>query len=147
MGSASNEEREVRAARNQALFRAVNEKIVELLEGFGEIEGNMSIACECSQIYCADLVEIPPDAYWAVRGSPRTFAVLPNHIDAGVESVISKHDGYAVVEVEGHGVPVAEATFRGERATTIGKRRQGQPAMATTGSRSGQESSRRRSRR
>ena len=39
MGTDSNEEREVRAARNQALFRAVNEKIMELNDALGEIEG------------------------------------------------------------------------------------------------------------
>ena len=115
MGSASNEEREVRAARNQALFRAVNEKIMELNEGFGEIEGSVSVACECSRVDCADLLEIEPDAYWAVRGSPRTFAVLPGHVEKGVEHVVSNHDGYAVVEVEGQGVAVAEATFRDGR--------------------------------
>ena len=46
MESASNEEREVRAARNQALFRAVNEKISELNEAFGEIIGTFAITCQ-----------------------------------------------------------------------------------------------------
>lgn len=118
MGSASNEEREVRAARNQALFRAVNEKIMELNDALGEIEGNASIACECSRIDCVALLQIPPDAYRAVRESPRTFAVIADHVDVGVEHVVSKHDGYAVVEVEGQGVPVAEATFR-DGPTTV----------------------------
>jgi hypothetical protein len=60
---------------------------------------------------------VPPDAYLAVRESPRTFAVLLDHVDAQVERIVSTHDGYAVVEVEGHGARVAEATFRGGRAT------------------------------
>lgn len=118
MGSASNEEREVRAARNQALFRAVNEKIMELNQALGEMEGIVSIACECSRVDCASLLEIPQDAYWAVRKSPRTFAVLTEHVEEGVERVVSTHDGYAVVEVEGQGVPVAEATFRDGQAAS-----------------------------
>ena len=117
MGSASNEEREVRAARNQALFRAVNEKIMELHETLGEIEGAVSITCECSRVECVDLLEIPPDAYRAMRASPRTFAVHPEHVETDVERVVSSHDAYAVVEVEGEGVPVAEATFSDGQAT------------------------------
>jgi hypothetical protein len=117
MGSASNEEREVRAARNQALFRAVNEKIVELNQALSEIEGAVSIACECSQVECVSLLKIAPAAYRAIRESPRTFAVLPEHVETGVERVVSNHDGYAVVEVQGQGVTVAEATFGDGRAS------------------------------
>ena len=117
MGSASNEEREIRAARNQALFRAVNDKILELNETFGELVGTHAVACECSRIDCVELLELRPDAYRHVRQSPRTFVVLTGHVDADVERVISSHDGYAVVEVLGHGVAVAEATFRGGRTT------------------------------
>ena len=117
MEPASNEEREIRAARNQALFRAVNEKMLELNEIFGAIAGTFSIACECARMDCVALMEIPPDAYRVVRQSPRTFAVCPDHVEADVERVVSTHDGYAVVEVTGHGVVVAEATFRNGRAT------------------------------
>ena len=119
MRSASNDEREVRVARNQALFRVVNEQIV----GFGEFVDTVSIACECSRIDCVELLEIPPDAYRAVRESPRTFAVLADHVEAGIEHVVTSQDGYAVVEVEGHGAPVAEAICRSGRATVRRGRR------------------------
>jgi|GEM_PF-4479996 len=48
MGSASTDEREVRAARNRAILRAVNEKILELNEAFGALLGTFAIACECA---------------------------------------------------------------------------------------------------
>ena len=112
MGSASNEEREIRAARNQALFRAVNDKMLELNESFGELIGTFAIACECSRIDCVELLEIPADAYRSIREQPRTFALLTAHIEQDVERVLSTHDGYAVVEVLGHGARIAEATFR-----------------------------------
>lgn len=115
MEFASNQEREIRAARNQAMFRAVNEKISELNESFGEITGTYAITCECSRLECVDLLEIAGDAYRAIRGNPRTFAVLPGHVEQGVERVLSHHDGYTVVEVLGHGAHVADATFRGGR--------------------------------
>jgi len=118
MGSASDEEREVRAARNQALFRAVNDKILELNEKTsGEFVGSVAIACECSRIDCLELLEIPPNAYRGVRENPRTFAVLAGHADPAVERVVGVHDGYAVVEVLGQGAQVAEATFRDRRTT------------------------------
>ena len=115
MAFASNQEREVRAARNQALFRAVNEKISELNQTFGEITGTYAITCECSRLECVEILEISGDAYRAIRGNPRTFAVLTGHVEQGVERVLSNHDGYTVVEVLGHGAQVAEATFRGGR--------------------------------
>lgn len=121
MESASNEDREVRAARNQALFRAVNDKILDLNRTFGELAGTFAVACECSRIDCVELLEIPPDAYRAVRESPRTFAVVPGHVEQGVERLVSTHDGYAVVEVQGHGVRIAEATFRDRRTTRAGE--------------------------
>jgi hypothetical protein len=55
----------------------------------------------------------------AGAGHPRTFAVLSDHVSADVERVSSSHDGYVVVEVLGHGVRVAEATFRGGRAAIV----------------------------
>ena len=119
MESASNDDREIRAARNQALFRAVNEKMLELNETFGEIVGTFAIACECARLDCVALMEIPPDAYRAIRESPRTFAVCVDHVQEDVERTVSTHDGYAVVEVIGRGVAVAEATFRGGRATAL----------------------------
>ena len=112
MQTASNDDREIRAARNQALFRAVNEKMLELNEAFGELVGFHAVACECSRIDCVDLLEVPGDAYRAVRESPRHFVVHPDHVRAKVERVVSNHDGYAIVEALGNGAEIADATFR-----------------------------------
>ena len=46
MEPSSQEEREVRAARNQSLFRAVNENIRTLNEAFAQITETFAIACE-----------------------------------------------------------------------------------------------------
>jgi len=89
--------------------------MTELNETFGEIIGTFAIACECSRIECVELLEIPADADRSIREQPRTFALLTAHIEQDVERVLPTHDGYAVVEVLGHGVRVAEATFRRRR--------------------------------
>ena len=109
---ASADEREVRAARNQAIFRAINERIVEINKGFGGDVDTIAISCECADAGCAELLRINGDAYASVRRSPRTFAVLTEHVFPDVERVVSRNDGYAVVEVIGHGIEVAEATHR-----------------------------------
>ena len=109
---ALSDDREARAARNQAIFRAINEKMLGLNESFGELVGLFSVACECADVTCVQLLDVPPEAYKAVRQNPRTFVVLVNHVYPDVERLVSTHKGYAVVEAIGHGAQIAEATFR-----------------------------------
>lgn len=109
------DEREARAARNQAIFRAVNEKMAALNESFGELTGMFSVACECADTGCVQLLDVPPEAYRHVRENPRTFVVASDHVFEDVELVVSRHDGYTVVEAIGPGAQIAEATFRDEQ--------------------------------
>ena len=103
------DEREVRAARNQALFRAVNERIRDVTEGLASITETFVIACECADIECIETLAIPPDEYVAVRGEPRQFAVLPGHVYPDVERVVEERDAYVVVEKTGAAAEVVEA--------------------------------------
>ena len=100
-------DRQGRAARNQALFREVNDRISELNESFGEIKEVYEIACECSNIECIALVTISPEEYLSVRASPRRFVVLPEHVVRDVERVVSKRQGHVVVEKLGAAGAVA----------------------------------------
>lgn len=115
MNKQQQDEREARAARNQAIFRAVNEKMAALNESFGELTGMFSVACECADVGCVQLLDVPPDAYRHVRQNPRTFVVASDHVFDDVELVVSRHDGYTVVEAIGPGAQIAEATFRDEQ--------------------------------
>lgn len=91
-------EREIRAARNQALFRAVNEKVKLLNEAFSEILDTFEVACECADGECIQMLEIAPADYTVVRSNPRRFVVLPEHVDLEVERVVAEHGAYVVVE-------------------------------------------------
>jgi hypothetical protein len=91
----SQDEREIRAARNQSLFRAVNEQIVDLTGGSSH---TLVIACECADPTCIETVEIDRDAYLAVRREPRRFVVRPGHIYPEVENVMADFSTYVVVE-------------------------------------------------
>ena len=90
--------REVRAARNQALFRAVNEKVRQLNEDVASLTGSFTIACECSDAECLEMIEISPEEYLDVRSEPRHFVVLEGHIIPKIEFVVRETAGWVVVE-------------------------------------------------
>src|SRR5437868_10539423 len=101
MEASTHEEREGRAARNQALFRAVNEKLTTLNEVFASTTGTFTIACECADTSCIEMIEVHPDEYLAVRAGPRHFAVLAGHVYPDVEVVVRETERYVVVEKTG----------------------------------------------
>jgi len=92
------QEREVRAARNQSLFRAVNEQMRGLDQVFATVTETFTIACECADTSCLEKLEIHPHEYLAVRSEPRQFAVLPGHVYSDVETVVRESYAYVVVE-------------------------------------------------
>ena len=110
MGTDSHrQEREVRAARNQALFRAVNEKMRKLNDELASPTGNFTIACECADTSCLEMIEMVPGDYLPVRSKPRPFVVLPGHVLTEVETVVRKGDSYVVVAKVETAAKVAEA--------------------------------------
>jgi hypothetical protein len=103
------EERAVRAARNQALFRVVNEKLKDLNAAFEDVVGSHATACECADLQCIETLEMSRTEYDEIRGNPRHFAVRPCHIYPDVEIVVRESDEYVVVEKTGKAGEVAEA--------------------------------------
>jgi hypothetical protein len=90
-----------RAAKNEGLFREVNERILELEEAFGEAAGDHNRAgfvCECSRADCTSKVEMTPDEYRGVREKPTQFLVAPGHVDPDHERVVRATDRFVVVE-------------------------------------------------
>ena len=92
-----------RLARNQTLFSEVNERIQYLAEVNERIdyfaEGATSeYVCECSSTECISTVELTVVEYERVRSNPTWFVIKPDHDIAQVERVVSRDDGFAVVE-------------------------------------------------
>jgi len=109
----ADEERELRAGRNQSLFRAVNEENISLNKAFSEFTETYYIACECADTACVDVLPITPGGYEEVRRNSRHFAVLPGHVYLEVEGVVAYEDGYTVVEKTARcAVEIVEATDR-----------------------------------
>jgi hypothetical protein len=107
--SSNLEEREVRAARNQALFRVVNEQIKHMNEAFATLAGSFAITCECADTNCIQTLELSPEAYRAIRAEPRHFAVLAGHVYPDVERVVRESERFIVVEKIATAAVVAEA--------------------------------------
>ena len=101
---------EERAARNEALFREVNEQVRRLSRPQPPLQGEeLRIVCECSDEQCTERVSLPLSAYEAVRSHPRRFLVVEGH-DSAFERVVEHFDGYAIVEKEGQAGRIAERT-------------------------------------
>ena len=116
MKLSTHEEREVRAARNQALFRAVNEKLATLNEAFAQVSGTFAVACECADTSCVEMIEIAPEEYRAVRAEPRRFVVRVGHTYADVEVVVHESPAYVVVEKVAAAAKTAELLAQRETA-------------------------------
>jgi hypothetical protein len=101
---------EQRAARNEALFREVNENIARLEERQGATTTEPAYVCECADAGCTEQIVIDPETYRRVRADPRLFFVRPGHEDPELERVVERHDGYLVVEKTGEAGKVAEQT-------------------------------------
>ncbi len=98
MESGSDQEREIRAARNQSLFRAVNEKLRGVSAALEAANESFVVACECADTSCLEMLEIAPQEYVAVRENRRRFVVLPGHVYPDVERITDEREPYVVVE-------------------------------------------------
>src|SRR5205809_6460477 len=81
------DERQERRARNESLFREVNERIEKIQQGFA-VTGESEFICECDQLDCAQRFEMSLREYKRLRADPTTFAVAPGHQALDVEDVI-----------------------------------------------------------
>jgi hypothetical protein len=107
----TNEQRE-RAARNQALFREINEHVKDLNDGFSLLTPTGEWICECAHTSCVERLELTAEEYEAVRRNPTYFIIAPSdeHLVDGVEEVVERMERYWVVTKIGRGGEVARQT-------------------------------------
>ena len=113
------EPRESRLAKNEAVFREVNERVLEIKEALGPDPRSSELVdgliCECSDQGCLERVgPLTISDYEAVRRDPRRFIIAANHQALDVESVIEMNPTYWVVE-KLEGVPAEVARKRDPR--------------------------------
>jgi hypothetical protein len=86
-----------RVAKNEALFRQVNERIEEVNEALGADEPS-DFLCECGDDNCTAPVRLTLAKYEEVRSDATHFVIAPGHEIIDVERVIEQNDEFAVVE-------------------------------------------------
>lgn len=92
------EERRRRFARNEALYRNVNEKIEAISRAFAPaVDETMRVICECGRLDCLQEIEIGVGAYERIRSDPTLFVVVPGHELPEVEVVVEQNESYTVV--------------------------------------------------
>ena len=114
------EPRDSRLAKNEAVFREVNERVVAITQEFGSLGDRPSepvggLICECSDPGCLERVgPLTISEYETVRRDPLRFIIAPNHQALDVETVIEQHTSYWIVEKH-EGVPADVARARDPR--------------------------------
>jgi hypothetical protein len=83
-------------ARNQALFRSVNEQISSVSQHFSATA--ITFVCECADPDCLAQIEMAHEEYDALRQDPTHFAVKPGHVFPEAEVVVEDHGRYVIVE-------------------------------------------------
>jgi hypothetical protein len=94
-----------RAAKNQALFREVNERIEDLAAN----AAFTTFICECMNETCDESVSLTIEEYEHVREGGNSFLVLPGHEVLAVEETLEANERFLVVAKLGVGAPVAES--------------------------------------
>jgi hypothetical protein len=99
--------RRERAAQNESLFRAVNERIEEIASSFKSGGERNDFICECARSDCISPIQMTVHEYEAVRSAPTQFMVANGHEVPDVERVVVSTNRYTVVEKIGAAGAVA----------------------------------------
>lgn len=101
---------EERAARNEALFREVNEQVQTLAGRHGDAgRDELAVVCECSNDACSERLQVAVETYEAVRSDGRQFLVAPGH-ERDFEHVVARRPDYLIVKKDGAAGRIAEQT-------------------------------------
>ena len=107
--------REERLARNESLFRSVNENIEKATTSGWDDHHVYEFFCECSNLDCTLLLPMTVSTYEHVRADPKQFIVAPGHDLPEIENVVFRTNSYQVVVKEGEAAEfVAEKDPRSE---------------------------------
>ena len=75
-------------ARNEAMFRQVNEGI-QRGHWPGEEHKPMGFRCECAKIGCNAIVSMSSGTYERIRDHPQWFLLLPGHELDEIETIVA----------------------------------------------------------
>jgi hypothetical protein len=82
-------------ARNEALFREVNERVDEV--SGGRSTEMTEFLCECGNAECTEAIALRDEEYERVRSDPLLFAIRPGHEIPDVEDVLDSNERFRIV--------------------------------------------------
>jgi hypothetical protein len=94
------EDREARLAKNESLFRELNENISGLANQLSG-DGPFEFICECSTRGCFERLSLTLAEYEQVRQDGTHFLLADGHEDIEIEQVIGHHGSYVVAAKDG----------------------------------------------
>ena len=100
--------RQERLARNEALFRDVNERVREIAALHGDDDHVYEFYCECSNVDCTFQLKATLTEYEGVRASGDRFLIAPNHSLPEIERVTDRREQWWVVEKLGEPAELVE---------------------------------------
>jgi|SRR3954447_6047253 hypothetical protein len=95
-----NEDRQERLAKNELLFRALNENINGLASELSG-EAPFEFICECATSGCFERLSLTLAEYERVRQDGTHFVLADGHEDIEIEQVVGHLREYVVVEKDG----------------------------------------------
>jgi hypothetical protein len=102
--------REQRLARNEVLFREVNERIEQIANPRGPLDPHVfEFLCECSNLDCTLRLPLTLADYEEIRSHPTWFVVAPGHELPEIEELVARRTEYQVVTKQGDAAAVVAA--------------------------------------
>ena len=95
-------------AKNEELFRNVNERIETISQTVAPDDLMMEYLCECDSPGCYEKVKVTRNEYESVRAVATHFIVLAGHEDRRVERVAFSNERFLTVEKQGAAARHAE---------------------------------------
>jgi hypothetical protein len=94
-------------ARNDAIYRAANERIEAVAQGY-EVAGPIPFICECADTTCTAVVLLTLAQYERIRAHPTHFLNLPGHELPANEhvDVVRREPAYLVIEKKGRAAEI-----------------------------------------
>jgi hypothetical protein len=100
-------EHEERLARNETLFRELNERINAVAGTLGGDGHAYEFVCECSDSHCTARLTLTRAEYEHVRADATRFVLARGHSTPEIEHVVDHEDDYLVIEKVGVAADVA----------------------------------------
>ena len=105
----SDQQRRDQIARNESLFREVNERMDDRSDGHQGPGDEVVFLCECGAGDCTAFVRLTGAQYEAVRAHPRRFFMIAGHEIPDTERVVEEHGDWVVTEKDEDVATIVEA--------------------------------------